>query len=157
MKIVINATIIIFFLIGCSLPFKKFKKESEVVNYLADEKNLGIRKKTVVFFITGVSTGCRPCDEELITTLQSIIYSPKLTEHDKYIVTSSSKQYLFSEFLTSECKVLTDTEYNLQRNGIDLPYNFILEFNKRKKIVYWNWLKNDFNKEVLKKYDGQSI
>ena len=137
--------IIVFLIMGfcmCSCNYykkKAFNREVQVRNYLLHDHKIVINNPTICMFITGLSSGCQPCEEKQIQFLDTLLKIKNLQSYSKYAIFSdktipSSKESQYPDF-----KILVDTELNLQKHGIDMPYNFIIEFDGF-NTLYWEWL-----------------
>ncbi len=36
--------------------------------------------------------------------------------------------------------MIVKREYDIQKRGIDMPYDLIIEIDSKREITYWNWL-----------------
>ena len=155
-KATLSFLILINLFSNCDKPTNKFEKKDQIVHYLKNVKGIHSYNNSILFFITGVSTGCQPCEKELLELLETMINSMELAKYEKYVVLNDTQTILVNDYILSgKCKVLSDTQYNLQRHGIDLPYNFLVELDSKLNVVYWNWLTKDYFNELYKNYLGK--
>jgi hypothetical protein len=70
----------------------------------------------------------------------------------KYIIISDNNEDSYKYIRSDNFTVLSDSKYALQRQGIDFPYNFIIELNNKYEIIYWEALVSGKFDEIYKNY-----
>lgn len=132
---------------SCNFDSKKFIIEQQVKNYVENVRKIESQNNLLFIFITGYSSGCRPCEDDSMALIDSIFNLKSISNFSKYIVISDKNEDSYKYIRSDAVTVLKDSKYDLQKHGIDFPFNFIIEFDKSFKTIYWEALIPDnFNK-----------
>jgi len=128
-------------------------KQIQIFSYLKNEQSITFDEPSIVFVFNGSRTACTPCMEEFPNFLISLILLDNSLKLEKYLITSEKRKNTFTDIFSLEMNFIFDTEYNLQKNGIDLSFNFIVEYDSKGELIYWNLLTVDTFEEILNRYD----
>lgn len=137
---------------SCNSNSKKFIIEQQVKNYVENVRKIEAKSNLLFVFITGYSSGCRPCEDDTMTLIDSIFNLKSTSNFSKYIVISDKNEDSYKYIPSDRVTVLKDRKYALQKHGVDLPFNFIIEFDNSYKTIYWEELIPDNFNKIYKNY-----
>jgi len=66
--------------------------------------------------------------------------SRKLAGHYKCIVITDRRLTESELYPGKDVDMIVKREYDIQKRGIDMPYDLIIEIDSKREITYWNWL-----------------
>ena len=127
---------------------KNFIKEKQVKNYVENVCKIESQSKILIIFITGITSECRPCEKGTIALIDSIYEFKNLSGFSKYIIISDNNKDSYKCIKSDSFTVLPVSQYAIQKHGIDFPYNFVIEFDNKYKIIYWESLVSSKFKDI---------
>ncbi|RPH30454.1 MAG: hypothetical protein EHM93_15835 [Bacteroidales bacterium] len=141
--------IIPIFCTCCSHKTKKFYREDQLKDFIKIDLEIQSPKNSIFIFLTGVTSGCHPCEDALLNQVDSICKFERLINYSKYIIFTEKNYRTLTYPLQKNVNIIVQKEYQLQKHGVDMPYHLIIEFDKKGNIKYWNWLHSKTIDEIF--------